>query len=106
MVHGTNMLFESFWFYKVPVEKLNLKRFLKETQNVPRGHGNSLKTKGADRTLVSPVFDGFFILLLLRDLVVSFAALALRDQATNDTTWAQINNIPEKSHVIIIIINT
>ena len=24
---------------------------------------------------------------------------------TNDTTRAQINNIPEKSHVIIIIIN-
>ena len=32
--------------------------------------------------------------------VVSFAA-----RAANDTTRAQINNIPEKSHVIIIIIN-
>ena len=30
------------------------------------------------------------------NIVVSFA---------NDTTRAQINNIPEKSHVIIIIIN-
>ena len=38
-------------------------------------------------------------------LVVSFAALALRALAANDTTRAQINNIPEKSHVIIIIIN-
>ena len=26
-------------------------------------------------------------------------------RAVNDTTWAQINNIPEKSHVIIIIKN-
>ena len=26
-------------------------------------------------------------------------------RAANDTTRAQINNIPEKSHVIIIIIN-
>ena len=29
----------------------------------------------------------------------------LRARAANDTTRAQINNIPEKSHVIIIIIN-
>ena len=28
-----------------------------------------------------------------------------RARAANDTTRAQINNIPEKSHVIIIIIN-
>ena len=33
-------------------------------------------------------------------LVVSFAALALRARAANDTTRAQINNIPSKSHVI------
>ena len=31
---------------------------------------------------------------------MSFAALALRARAANDTTRAQINNIPEKSHVI------
>ena len=37
--------------------------------------------------------------------VVSFAALARSARAANDTTRAQINNIPEKSHVIIIIIN-
>ena len=37
--------------------------------------------------------------------VVSFAARALRARAANDTTRAQINNIPRKSHVIIIIIN-
>ena len=36
---------------------------------------------------------------------MSFAALALRARAANDTTRAQINNIPEKSYVIIIIIN-
>ena len=35
----------------------------------------------------------------------SFAALALRARAANDTTRAQINNIPKKSHVIIIVIN-
>lgn len=35
-------------------------------------------------------------MLFIRARVVSFA---------NDTTRAQINNIPEKSHVIIIIIN-
>ena len=38
-------------------------------------------------------------------LVVSFAALALHARAANDITRAQINNIPEKRHVIIIIIN-
>ena len=37
--------------------------------------------------------------------VVSFAARARSARAANDTTRAQINNIPEKSHVIIIIIN-
>ena len=31
---------------------------------------------------------------------MSFAALALCARAANDTTRAQINNIPEKSHVI------
>ena len=34
-----------------------------------------------------------------------FAARARSARAANDTTRAQINNIPEKSHVIIIIIN-
>ena len=34
---------------------------------------------------------------------VIFAALARSARAANDTTRAQINNIPEKSHVIIII---
>ena len=29
----------------------------------------------------------------------------MRPSRANDTTRAQINNIPEKSHVIIIIIN-
>ena len=36
---------------------------------------------------------------------MSFAALALRARAANDTTQLQINNIPSKSHVIIIIVN-
>ena len=36
---------------------------------------------------------------------VSFAARARSARAANDTTRAQINNISEKSHVIIIIIN-
>ena len=34
---------------------------------------------------------------------MSFAALALRARAANDTIWAQINNIPENSHVIPLI---
>ena len=34
---------------------------------------------------------------------MSFAALALRARAANDTTRAQINNIPSKSHVIPLI---
>ena len=34
---------------------------------------------------------------------MSFAALALRARAANDTTRAQINNIPEKSHVIPLL---
>ena len=38
-------------------------------------------------------------------LVVSFAALALRARAANDTTRAQINNIPSKSHVIPLLTN-
>ena len=33
-----------------------------------------------------------------------FAARALRARAANDTTRAQINNIPEKSHVIPLMI--
>ena len=37
--------------------------------------------------------------------VINFAARARSARAANDTTRAQINNIPEKSHVIIIIIN-
>ena len=37
--------------------------------------------------------------------VVSFAARARGARAANDTTRAQINNIREKRHVIIIIIN-
>ena len=36
-------------------------------------------------------------------LVVSFAALVLRARAANDTTRAQINNIPSKSHVIPLL---
>ena len=36
---------------------------------------------------------------------MSFAAQVQSARATNDTTRAQINNIPEKSHFIIIIIN-
>ena len=34
---------------------------------------------------------------------MSFVALALRARATNDTTRAQINNIPEKSHFIPLL---
>ena len=35
---------------------------------------------------------------------MSFAALALRARAANDTTRAQINNIPSKSHVIPLFV--
>ena len=35
----------------------------------------------------------------------SFAARARSARAANDTTWAQINNIPSKSHVIPLLIN-
>ena len=41
----------------------------------------------------------------LRPRSVINAARARSARAANDTTRAQINNIPEKSHVIIIIIN-
>ena len=34
---------------------------------------------------------------------MSFAALALRARAANDTTRAQINNIPSKSHFIVLL---
>ena len=34
---------------------------------------------------------------------MSFAALVLRARAANDTTQAQINNIPSKSHVIPLL---
>ena len=47
-------------------------------------------------------FEG---ILFICARVVSFAARARSARAANDTTRAQINNIPEKSHVIIIIIN-
>ena len=36
---------------------------------------------------------------------MSFAARARSARVANDTTREQINNIPEKSHLIIIIIN-
>ena len=42
-------------------------------------------------------------LLFICALVVSFAARALR--AANDTTRAQINNIPSKSHVIPLLLS-
>jgi len=42
--------------------------------------------------------------LFICALVVSFAALALRARAANDTTRAQINNIPSKSHVIPLLL--
>ena len=42
-------------------------------------------------------------ILFICALVVSFAALALRPRAANDTTRAQINNIPSKSHVIPLL---
>ena len=35
---------------------------------------------------------------------MSFEALALRARAANDTTRAQINNIPEKSHFIVLLL--
>ena len=34
---------------------------------------------------------------------MSFAALALHALAANDTTRAQINNIPSKSHFIVLL---
>ena len=40
--------------------------------------------------------DFFSGILFICALVVSFAALALRVRAANDSTRAQINNIPEK----------
>ena len=48
------------------------------------------------------LFEG---ILFICARVVSFAARSRSARAANDTTRAQINNIPEKSHVIIIIIN-
>ena len=36
---------------------------------------------------------------------MSFAALALRARAANDTTRAQINNIPSKSHFIVLLLS-
>ena len=48
------------------------------------------------------LFEG---ILFICARVVSFAAQARSARAANDTTRAQIDNIPEKSHVIIIIIN-
>jgi len=44
--------------------------------------------------------------LFICALVVSFAALALRARAANDTTRAQINNIPSKSHVIPLLFSS
>ena len=55
-----------------------------------------------DNKGITLLFEG---ILFICARVVSFTALALRARAANDTTRAQINNIPEKNHVIIIIIN-
>ena len=53
----------------------------------------------------SVLLDQFVLVAPCSARVVSFAARARSARAANDTTRAQINNIPEKSHVIIIIIN-
>ena len=45
----------------------------------------------------------FSRILFICALVVSFAALALRARTANDTTRAQINNTPSKSHVIPLL---
>ena len=45
----------------------------------------------------------FFGILFICARVVSFAARALRARAANDSTRAQINNIPEKSYVIPLL---
>ena len=37
--------------------------------------------------------------------IFKVAARALRARAANDTTRAQINNIPEKSHVIPLLVS-
>ena len=50
--------------------------------------------------IMTRVFEG---ILFICALVVSFAALALRARTANDTTRAQINNIPSKSHVITLL---
>ena len=42
--------------------------------------------------------------ITLDDFVVSSAARALRARAANDTTRAQINNIPSKIHVIPLLL--
>ena len=47
------------------------------------------------------LFSGILFICAL--VVSSFAALALRARAANDTTRAQISNIPSKSHVIPLL---
>ena len=51
--------------------------------------------------IIKWLFSG---ILFICSLVVSFAALALRARAANDTTRAQINNIPSKSHFIVLLV--
>ena len=43
------------------------------------------------------------MILFICARVVSFAARARSARAANDTTRAQINNIPSKSHVIPLV---
>ena len=49
--------------------------------------------------IIKSLFSG---ILFICSLVVSFASLALRARAANDSTRAQINNIPSKSHFIVL----
>ena len=50
--------------------------------------------------IIKWLFSG---ILFICSLEVSFTALALRARAANDTTRAQINNIPEKSHFTVLL---
>ena len=87
--------FSSSWFTtKLKVYKfLTTGRYGLKFRNSCQGNVN----KG-----ITWLFSG---ILFICALVVSFAARARRSSAANDTIRAQINNIPEKSYVIIIIIN-
>ena len=80
------------------------RQIFKGADVLPQGRTShdKLHSNAPHNRTIKWLFSG---ILFICARVVSFAARARSARAANDTSREQINNIPEKSHLIIIIIN-